>query len=370
MVNIGIIGVTGLVGNSILESIIRLNLLNNNYYFYGSKEGYINFNNSFHDIKKFNVHHLDNLDYVILATDNKISKEIYTYCMDCDVPITIIDNSSEFRLKDNIPLCIPEINSHVLNNLHNSHNSHPTKLISNPNCVTTLMCMVLKPLMNLGNIRRIVASTYQAASGAGHRGLRELQTQTTQIVSGEEVTTDFWSRQYVYNVFSHNSPINRDTLFNEEELKLVNETKKILNINPKITATCIRVPTLRSHCISLNVEFDRSLNEHDIINELIQFPGIKIVNNLVDNCFPEPVNTSGETDVYVGRIRSDIDDKTCWNFFISGDQLLKGAGYNSVQILQELINSNNNQDYNYSHSYNYSDNYNDYGSERDDNYDY
>ena len=115
MVNIGIIGVNGLVGNAILESIVRLDLLNYNYYFYGTSDGQIYFNNSLHDIKKFNVHHLDNLDYVILATDNNISKEIYTYCMDADVPITIIDNSSEFRLKDNIPLCIPEINPHVLN---------------------------------------------------------------------------------------------------------------------------------------------------------------------------------------------------------------------------------------------------------------
>ncbi len=357
MVNIGIIGVNGLVGNSILESIIRLNLLDYNYYFYGSSDGYINFNNTFHNVKKFNVHHLDKLDYVILATDNNIAKEIYTYCMDTDVPITIIDNSSEFRLKDNIPLCIPEINSYTLQN----YNDYPTKLISNPNCVTTLMCMVLKPLMNLGNIRRIIVSTYQAASGAGYKGLRELETQTTQVANNQELTTDFWNRQYVYNVFSHNSSINRETLFNEEELKLVNETKKILNINPKITATCIRVPTLRSHCISLNVEFDRPLDANDIINSLIEFPGVTVCNNHVDNKFPEPINTSGETDVYVGRIRSDIGDKSCWNFFISGDQLLKGAGYNSVQILQQLIH------YNYEQNYNYEDN--DYGNE-DDNYDY
>ena len=140
--------------------------------------------------------------------------------------------------------------------------------------------------------------------------------------------------------------------------------KKILNINPKITATCIRVPTLRSHCISLNVEFDQDLNEHDIINNLIEFPGISVCNNLIDNKFPEPINTSGETDVYVGRIRSDIGDKSCWNFFISGDQLLKGAGYNSVQILQKLINNNLNQNY-------YNDNYeNDENDENDDTCDY
>ena len=145
MVNIGIVEINSLVGKAILESIIRRNLLDYNYYFYGTVEGHVSFNNKLHDIKKFNVHHLDNLDYVILATDNSISKEIYTYCMDLDVPITIIDNSSEFRLKDNIPLCIPEINSHVLDN----YDVYPTKLISNPNCVTTLMCMILKPLLKM-----------------------------------------------------------------------------------------------------------------------------------------------------------------------------------------------------------------------------
>jgi aspartate-semialdehyde dehydrogenase len=205
--------------------------------------------------------------------------------------------------------------------------------------------------MNLGNIHRIVLSTYQAKSCEEYKGLKEIETLPTQIV---------------YNVFSHNSPIDRETLFNEEELKLVNETKKILNINPKITATCISVPTLHSHCISLNVEFDRHLNEHDIINNLIEFPGVIVCNNLINNKFSESINTSGKTDVYVGRIRSDIDDKSCWNFFISGDQLLKGVGYNSVQILKKLIDSNmkyNNYEDNYLDNYNY--NYNDYESDND-----
>ena len=195
----------------------------------------------------------------------------------------------------------------------------------------------IQPLLNLGSIKSIVASTYQAASGAGYRGLQELETQTQQITNRENLTTDFWHRQYVYNVFSHNSSIDSETLYNEEELKLINETKKILNINPKITATCIRVPTLRSHCISLHVEFNNLLNKHDVINSLIEFPGIKVLDNIQENQFPEPILTSENTDVFVGRIRSDINDDSCWNFFISGDQLLKGAGYNSVQILNKLL---------------------------------
>ena len=338
MINIGIVGINGLVGRAILESIKRLNLINNiHYHFYGTyntDNQEIEFNNQIHSILTFKMQYLHDLDYVILAVDNITAKNIYYYSQQLRLNIKIIDNSSEFRLDNNVLLCIPEINANILTNY--IHQYYPT-LIANPNCVTTLMCMVLQPLLNLGSIKSIVASTYQAASGAGYRGLQELETQTQQITNGENLTTDFWHRQYVYNVFSHNSSIDSETLYNEEELKLVNETKKILNINPKITATCIRVPTLRSHCISLHVEFNNILNKNDVINSLIEFPGIKVLDNIQENQFPEPILTSENTDVFVGRIRSDINDESCWNFFISGDQLLKGAGYNSVQILNKLL---------------------------------
>lgn len=334
MIKIGIVGVNGLVGKAIIDSLVNLELIDNDlydFYFYGRQYDEIDVCGAIMSVEKFELIHLDNLDYTILAVENNLAKEIYEYIFEKELKITVIDNSSEFRLFDNVPLCIPEINSNTL------HNKKDTKFISNPNCVTTLMCMVLKPLLNLANIKRIVASTYQAASGAGYKGLEELKTQTEQSVNGYNLTTKFWKKQYVYNVFSHNSSINTDTLFNEEEMKLVNETKKILEIDCKITATCIRVPTLRSHCISLNVEFDKSLEKDNIINELNKFPGVVILDNIEENKFPEPIITSEKTDVYVGRIRPDIDDDKCWNFFISGDQLLKGAGYNSVQILKYLL---------------------------------
>lgn len=336
MITIGIIGINGLVGKAILQSLELLNYNDNNKYlfnFYGTSDNTVLFNGFDKTVRKFNLQQLNYLDYCILATDNKTSLEIYEYALENKLKIIIIDNSSEFRLKSSVPLCIPEINAHIL-----IKPEYP-QMISNPNCVTTILCMCLKPLLRLANIKKIVVSTYQAASGAGYRGLQELETQTKEITKIKQngLTTDFWKRQYVYNVFSHNTNINKDNLYNEEELKLVNETKKILEINPKITATCIRVPTLRSHCISAHIEFDKELNKTDIITKLISFSGIKILDDNDNNQFPEPIITSNKTDVYVGRIRSDIDDNTCWNFFISGDQLLKGAGYNSVQILDYLL---------------------------------
>lgn len=332
MHHIGIVGINGLVGKAIIQSLELLKYndsAKNLFYFYGTTEGFIKFYGMDKKVHKFDLINLTHLDYCILATDNKNAREIYDYINQNEINTVIIDNSSEFRLNQNIPLCIPEINANTIKKNSN--------FISNPNCVTTILCMCLKPLLNLANIKRIIVSTYQAASGAGYRGLQELEIQTKQIATGLNITKDFWQNQYVYNVFSHNTSINKDNLYNEEELKLVNETKKILEINPKISATCIRVPTLRSHCISAHIEFDKELEKNEIINKLTSFPGVKILDNIDENKFPEPIITSGKTDIYVGRIRSDIDDKTCWNFFISGDQLLKGAGYNSVQILDYIL---------------------------------
>lgn len=332
MHHIGIIGINGLVGKAIIQSleILKYNDSGKNlFYFYGTTDGFIKFYGMDKKVHKFDLINLTHLDYCILATDNNNAREIFNYINKNKSNTIVIDNSSEFRLDKNIPLCIPEINANIITKKSN--------FISNPNCVTTILCMCLKPLLNLANIKKIIVSTYQAASGAGYRGLQELEIQTKQIATGLDITQDFWQKQYVYNVFSHNTKINKDNLYNEEELKLINETKKILEINPKITATCIRVPTLRSHCISAHIEFDKELEKENIIDKLTSFPGIKILDNIDENKFPEPITTSGKTDIYVGRIRSDIDDKTCWNFFISGDQLLKGAGYNSVQILDYLL---------------------------------
>ncbi len=329
MNKIGIIGVNGLVGKAILDSIRLLNLQNHSYVFYGSSDGEIFFN-GIQKVHKFSLMALNDLDYAILAVDNSIAREIYEYVHTNNLKVNVIDNSSEFRLYKNVPLCIPEINSYTLKG---------NKFISNPNCVTTIICMILKPLLELSQINRVVCSTYQAASGAGYKGLEELQLQTKQISDTNSVnflTKDFWKKQYVYNVFSHNSQMTPNG-YNEEEMKLVNETNKILDLDCDIVPTCIRVPTLRSHCVSMNVEFDDQLNKEDILNVLNEFKGVTVLDNSDRNEFPEPILTSGKTDIYVGRIRPDLNNKKCWNFFISGDQLLKGAGYNSVQILKQLM---------------------------------
>lgn len=342
MINIGIVGAGGLVGNAIIKSIEPLGLTSSEYKYHliGTKSSQMIIGTKLYEITAVDYNFLSQLDYIILAVDNDVAKSIVNYCRSNDLNITIIDNSSEFRMDSSVPLIIPEINSHELDT--DEFKNQKTKLISNPNCVSTIVCMGLYPLLNLANIKSLVVSTYQAASGAGYKGLDELELQTSQYVNRDPITKDFWNIQYVGNVFSHNSKMNLETGYNEEELKLINETRKILgpkfSINcQSINPTCIRVPTIRSHCASVNVMFDKQLEKQDIINELNKSNGIVIMDGVEVFDIPNPVFTSNKHDVYIGRIRPDINDKSVWNFWISGDQLLKGAGYNSVQILKYLL---------------------------------
>lgn len=336
---LGIVGISGLVGENILESLNILKIKYDELYFFGNSSvgSNIEFNNKKYTILKFDYEYLNSLDYIILAVDNDIAKDIITYHREHNCSSIVIDNSSEYRLDNTVPLIVPEINKELIDN---------SKIIANPNCSTTMLVMLLKPLLDLSEISKVIVSTYQAASGAGKIGLEELIEQTKNYVNNTDIKTDFWKRQYVFNVFSHNSKMNTELKHNQEEIKMIKETKKILNRNFRINPTCVRVPTLRSHCLSVNVQFEKQVEEKDILKVLNNFPGIKIINDEDSNQFPEPCFTSGKTDVYVGRIRPEYDyetdsfDKTCWSFFISGDQLLKGAAFNSVQILNEIAKKN------------------------------
>ncbi len=321
---IGIIGATGLVGIAIEESLNKLNILKpiDSVLRYSSSGD----NNTI----KFELNYLKDLDYAFLATPNKLSREIYEYCKNNNFNTILIDSSSEFRMDPLVPLIIPEVNGYLLNN-----NSY--KLIASPNCTTTFLAMLLKALESCGNIKRVVLSTYQAASGAGIKGMNELILQNEEYINhGKILTKEFWGKSYAYNLFSHNTSI-QENGYNEEEMKIVNETQKILDKEIKISPTCIRVPILRSHSESINVEFTEDILREDIMKSLENFDGIKIINDNNNNIFPEPEFASNKTDVYVGRIRSDLNDLTRWNFFICSDQVLKGAGYNSAQILQTLL---------------------------------
>jgi aspartate-semialdehyde dehydrogenase len=340
MRRLGIVGISGLVGEKILQSIDILNIKYDILRVFASTSSIgnkIKFRNSDLNCEYFNLEYMRDFDYIILAVDNDVAKTIIEYKIANNLPVIIIDNSSEYRLDPKVPLVIPEININEIKF---------NQIIANPNCSTTMLCMLLAPLLHLSEIKKVNVSTYQAASGAGKKGLDELMLQTSEIISGKELTNDFWKKQYVFNVFSHNSKIT-DNFYNQEEMKMISETKKILNQSFIINPTCIRVPTLSSHCLSVNIEFDKSVDIHLIYEALDKFPGIIVYEDSKTNSYPEPIITSNKTDIYVGRIRPELSfsetsdnmvfNYKSYNFFVSGDQLLKGAAYNSVQILKHLL---------------------------------
>ncbi|MHC5027402.1 MAG: aspartate-semialdehyde dehydrogenase [Planctomycetota bacterium] len=246
---------------------------------------------------------------------------------------TVIDNSSAFRMADDVPLVVPEINGAVLDAIEGP------ALIANPNCSTIIALMAVTPLYRAAGVRRMVVSTYQAASGAGRAVMEELEQQARDHVAGRPYSQDLIGRPYLFNVFSHDSPVGDDGS-NEEERKLVRETARIWN-DPEIgvSATCVRVPVLRVHCEAINLTLRSPLGESEARAALADAPGVRIVDDRAANQFPEPIHAAEQDEVLVGRIRADRSqpDGMGLNLFVAGDQLRKGAALNAVQIAERLM---------------------------------
>jgi aspartate-semialdehyde dehydrogenase len=243
----------------------------------------------------------------------------------------VIDNTSAFRMKDGIPLVVPEVNPDQIH-------KH-VGIIANPNCSTIIMNVPVWPLHKINRVKRIIVSTYQAVSGAGAWGLYELDTQLKAHAAGKPIVKEKFPHQIANNLFSHNTKIAANG-YNEEENKMVNETRKIFgDAKIMITATCIRVPVPRAHSESINIEFERPMTPQQVRDILKKSPGVKIVDNIDANHFPMPLEASGQDDVLVGRIRQDIsrDDGRGIDMFVSGDQIRKGAATNAVQIAEKLL---------------------------------
>jgi aspartate-semialdehyde dehydrogenase len=242
----------------------------------------------------------------------------------------VIDNSSAYRMDPNVPLVVPEVNP-------DDALTHQG-IIANPNCSTIILLMALTPLHRRWPVKRVVVSTYQAASGAGAQAMRELEEQTADILAGKPAQKEIFPHQIAFNLFSHNTAIN-ETGYNEEELKMVKETRKILH-EPSlaISATCVRVPVLRAHSESVNIEFAGARPSVAEAREAISaFPGVILVDDREKNTFPMPVDATGRDECLVGRIREDLSHPNALDLFVAGDQILKGAALNGYQIAELLI---------------------------------
>lgn len=244
----------------------------------------------------------------------------------------VIDNSSAFRMNPTVPLVVPEVNPQAAA----AHQG----IIANPNCTTILMAVAVYPLHQVQPIRRIVAATYQSASGAGARAMEEVKTQTQAILQGQEPVAELFPYPLAFNLFPHNSPLN-ETGYCEEEMKMINETRKIFGApNLRVTATCVRVPVLRAHSEAINLEFDQPFDVAQARIILSQAPGVKLVEDWEANYFPMPIDASGKDEVLVGRIRQDLSHAAGLELWLCGDQIRKGAALNAVQIAELLVQQN------------------------------
>ncbi|HVT87890.1 MAG TPA: aspartate-semialdehyde dehydrogenase [Tepidisphaeraceae bacterium] len=330
--NVAIVGATGAVGQEFLTVLAErkfpiggLKLLASAR----SADKTVEFAGKTYTVEELTRDSFKGIQFAFFSAGGSISKEFASAAVQAGA--VVIDNTSAFRMKEGVPLVVPEVNPEQIK----KHNG----LIANPNCSTIIMNVPVWPLHKQFKVKRAIISTYQAVSGAGAWGLYELEQQIKDYAAGKPVKKEKFPHQIVNNLFSHNSKV-ADNGYNEEENKMVNETRKIFG-DPRImiTATCVRVPVPRAHCESINLEFERPITPQIAREILSHSPGVKIVDDVAANHFPMPQEASHQDDVLVGRIRQDIsrDDGRGLDIFVSGDQIRKGAASNAVQIAEKMI---------------------------------
>jgi aspartate-semialdehyde dehydrogenase len=331
-VNVAVVGVTGAVGQEFLNVLAERKFPIKNLKLLASARSagkQIEFAGKKYTVEELTKDSFKDVKIALFSAGGGISKEFAPAAVAAGA--IVVDNSSAFRMKDGIPLVVPEVNPEAIK----KHNG----IIANPNCSTIIMNVPVWPLHKANRIKRLVVSTYQAVSGAGAWGLYELEKQQKDFASGNPIVKEKFPHQIFNNLFSHNTKI-AENGYNEEENKMLFETRKIFG-EPKmmVTATCVRVPIPRAHCESINIEFERPITPDEVRKILSRAPGVKIVDNIEANHFPMPLEASHQDDVLVGRIRQDLsrEDGRGIDLFVSGDQIRKGAATNAIQIAEKLI---------------------------------
>lgn len=326
MKNVAIVGATGAVGQEMLKMLEQRDFPLNNLRCFASARSLgktVCFRGEEIPLEVLSPNSFDKIDIALFSAGRKISLEYAPIAQKAGA--IVIDNSSAFRKDPNVPLVIPEINAHALK----GHRG----IIANPNCSTIIMLMALAPLHRTFGIKRIVAATYQAASGAGAQAMIELQEETKAALENKPFERSIMPYPYAFNLFTHNSPLSENG-YVEEEMKLLTETRKILeNDHIHVTATCVRVPVLRAHSEALNVEFHHPITKEAAQNILENSSGVCLVDN------PMPIDASGKNEILCGRIREDFSQPNTLNLWVVGDQLLKGAALNAIQIGEHLCHT-------------------------------
>ena len=278
-------------------------------------------------VEEVTAQSFEGVDLVLASAGGSVSKRWREAITQAGA--VMVDNSSAFRMEDGVPLVVPEVNP--------SAAFEHRGVIANPNCTTILLTLALAPLAAKRPMRRVVVSTYQSASGAGARAMEELKNLSQTVLDGGTPQSEVLPYSLAFNLFLHNSPL-QDNNYCEEEMKMVNETRKIMGLPAlRFTATCVRVPVLRAHSEAVNVEFEQPFPVEEARQLLAQAPGVELIEDPAANRFPMPTDVTGRDPVAVGRIRQDISDPNALEIWLCGDQIRKGAALNAVQIAELLI---------------------------------
>ncbi|MBQ7530854.1 MAG: aspartate-semialdehyde dehydrogenase [Paludibacteraceae bacterium] len=356
MVNIAIIGASGAVGQELLKILQERNFPCDSLRLFGSSRSAgtsYTFNGQSYKVEELTPEvSFECIDIAFASagasTSRRFAEQITKY------GTILIDNSSAFRMDDDVPLVVPEINPEDALSALSTGSRH---IIANPNCTTIILAVVLQAIERLAHIRRVHVATYQSASGAGAQAMLELEEQYRQLVNGEQPTVNKFAYQLAYNLIPH-IDVFADGDYTKEELKMFNETRKIMHSDIRVSATCVRVPTLRAHSEAVWAELEKPVHLTAIREAIAHAPGCELVDDLsrcgnkprpldgdaADCChtgeklpYPMPLYFSGKDNVAVGRIRKDLADDNALTFFCVGDQIRKGAALNAIQIAEYLL---------------------------------
>ena len=330
--NIAIVGATGNVGRKTLEVFDKKNFKFDNLYLVASEKS-AGTKITFRD-KEYEVENLENYDFskaniTFFAAGGKIAEK---YAENAAKNTIVIDNSSFFRMDPDVPLIVPQVNSNALNDIKKN-------IIANPNCSTAQLVIALKPLHDLFVIKTVVVSTYQSVSGAGKAAMDELIKQTKLTLVGKDIKPENFTKQIAFNAIPHIDVFSDDG-YTKEELKMSNETKKILDERIDLTATCVRLPISVSHSESVNVQFEKNFSLEQIKEALNSFDGCKVIDERSDGGYSTPLEAEGKDETFISRIREDKTIKNGLNLWIVSDNLLRGAALNAVEIAEALIKNN------------------------------
>ena len=332
MTNIAIIGATGNVGRKTLEVIEKKDIKFDNLFLVASSNSAgkkISFKG-----KDYEVHDLEKYDFskaniTFFAAGGKIAEQ---YAESAAKFTTVIDNSSFFRMDPDVPLIVPQVNAEKINEMKKN-------IVANPNCSTAQLVLALKPLHDLYKIKRVIVSTYQSVSGGGKAPMDELIEQTKSYLDGNSVQSKNFTKQIAFNIIPQIDVFSNDG-YTKEELKMTNETKKILDNNIELTATCVRIPVLVSHSESVNIEFENPYSLEQIREALNNADGCRVIDKRENGGYSTPIEATGSDETFISRIRDDKTKENSINLWIVSDNLLRGAALNSVEIAETIMKAN------------------------------